>query len=58
MNLSHGQPVKIRMQGSDKIQNGTVVGNSQDGQYIEVESHVPFRINVNNDLTNIYQIIT
>lgn len=57
INLSNGQQVKLRMHGSDKIQQGVVHGDSPGSQYIEIKSHIPFKINVNNDLTNLYQII-
>ena len=57
MTLSNGQQVKIRMHGSSKIQQGVVCGNNPDCQYIEIKSHIPFKININNDLSNLYQII-
>lgn len=57
MQLSNGQQVKLRMRGSDKIQQGVVHGDHPGSQYIEVKSFIPFKINVNKELDNLYQII-
>jgi hypothetical protein len=57
MNLYNGQIIKLRMVGSDKLQQGVVRGDNPESQYIEIINDVkPFRINI-NDTANLYQII-